>query len=398
LVNADKSSVARVENRTIGSEGTLPRRLIRYQLSDLLSSCSLEIDPHGDLISYEEYTAFGSTAYQAVRNTSEAVKYIRFMGKERDEESGFYYCNDRYFAPWLGRWTACDPSGLVDGPNLYVYAQNRPTTLIDPTGRKANEPAETATSEASKGRRSSKPAKPPTPEYIEFEKRVGTPEDPGGTKILTAEEKGSHLADVRTTEHFEAVKKVVNEAIIIATEHFRDKTTGELTAVHDEILAYALMELIKPMREKDLKNSQNLILRDADHYFAGRIQEWQILFPNSFVALTLQSSATVTYDMGKMISWKVSSWFEDDDDAAAKKSSGQTPSIFDTSEQPASPGGGWEFADLGMRHFVRDSAKSDEKVAPALLTETFEGEQKHFERELQRQIDAARFRGMMGYP
>ena len=32
----------------------------------------------------------------------------------------------RYYAPWLGRWVSCDPLGIVDGNNLYVYARNNP--------------------------------------------------------------------------------------------------------------------------------------------------------------------------------------------------------------------------------------------------------------------------------
>jgi uncharacterized protein RhaS with RHS repeats len=34
----------------------------------------------------------------------------------------------------LGRWISEDPSGFVDGPNLFSYVTNRPLTHIDPAG------------------------------------------------------------------------------------------------------------------------------------------------------------------------------------------------------------------------------------------------------------------------
>ncbi len=58
----------------------------------------------------------------------------RYTGKERDEETGLYYHGARYYAAWLGRWTAADPAGLVDGPNLYEYVTGDPILLMDPDG------------------------------------------------------------------------------------------------------------------------------------------------------------------------------------------------------------------------------------------------------------------------
>jgi uncharacterized protein RhaS with RHS repeats len=40
----------------------------------------------------------------------------------------------RYYAGWLGRWTAVDPAGLVDGVNLYMYCRGNPVRLVDPNG------------------------------------------------------------------------------------------------------------------------------------------------------------------------------------------------------------------------------------------------------------------------
>jgi hypothetical protein len=48
-----------------------------------------------------------------VHSQTETSKRYRYTGKERDEESGLYYHGARYYAPWLGRWTAIDPLQLL---------------------------------------------------------------------------------------------------------------------------------------------------------------------------------------------------------------------------------------------------------------------------------------------
>ncbi len=122
-----------VETRTAGSEPRVARRLVRYQLDNHLGSASLELDELAKLISYEEYTPYGSTSYQAVRSQTEAAKRYRFTGKERDEESGLYYHGARYYAPWLARWTACDP--VFDAGSCYAYVHDNPINRFDPDGR-----------------------------------------------------------------------------------------------------------------------------------------------------------------------------------------------------------------------------------------------------------------------
>jgi len=127
----DTQRVALVETRT---DVAVPERTIRYQHASHLGAAILELDHRAHIVSYEEYTPYGSTSYQATRSQTEASKRYRYNGRERDEESGLYYHGARYYAPWLARWTSCDPAGPVDGPNLYAFARNSPTTFRDPTG------------------------------------------------------------------------------------------------------------------------------------------------------------------------------------------------------------------------------------------------------------------------
>jgi RHS repeat-associated protein len=135
----DHRRIALVETKTQEAgapPGALPSTLTRYQLDNHLGSSSLELDEHGAVISYEEYYPYGSTSYQAGRSAAEvSLKRYRYTGKERDEETGLYYQGARYYAPWLGRWTSCDPAGMVDGPNPYRYGRNNPILYIDPNGK-----------------------------------------------------------------------------------------------------------------------------------------------------------------------------------------------------------------------------------------------------------------------
>jgi len=134
----DKQRIALVETRTVDSAGNAPAlpQLIRYQFGNHLGSASLELDDQSQIISYEEYTPYGSSSYQAIRRGVELnAKRYRYTGMERDEESGLNYHGARYYSPWLGRWTVCDPLCLEGGINLYVYVGGHPSRFADTAGR-----------------------------------------------------------------------------------------------------------------------------------------------------------------------------------------------------------------------------------------------------------------------
>ncbi|WP_051397877.1 SpvB/TcaC N-terminal domain-containing protein [Runella limosa] len=110
--------------------------LKRYQYSNHLGSASLELNETADIVSYEEYHPYGTTAYQ-VKNAAvrAAAKRYRYTGMERDEESGFSYHTARYYLPWLGRWASADPIGVGDGVNVYGYCKSNPVNYIDTNGK-----------------------------------------------------------------------------------------------------------------------------------------------------------------------------------------------------------------------------------------------------------------------
>ena len=127
--------LALVETRLQGSEPGIPARLIRYQFGHHLATVGLELNEQAQVVSYEEYTPFGSTSYQAGPGAVEvSQKRYRYTGMERDEESGFFYQSARYYVPWSGRWLSPDPIGISAGLNLYCYCGNEPIAHSDPSG------------------------------------------------------------------------------------------------------------------------------------------------------------------------------------------------------------------------------------------------------------------------
>src|SRR5262249_8238955 len=121
----------------------VPRQ--RYQLTNHLYSSSVELDDAAALISFEQYSPYGITVYQAGRSASEvASKRYRYTGKERDEETGFGYHQLRLYCPWLARWTSPDPQHLVDSVNLYLYVRAQPLLRIDESGGQSRHHSMTA--------------------------------------------------------------------------------------------------------------------------------------------------------------------------------------------------------------------------------------------------------------
>lgn len=138
--------IAMVETKTIesGSPIGTPVSRIRFQLGNHLGSAMLECDEDGLIISFEEYHPYGTSAYRSAASGVEvSARRYRYNGKERDDETGLYYYGARYYAAWLGRWTAADPLGIgADGPGLYNYTRGSPVTLVDPSGTSSEDVSE----------------------------------------------------------------------------------------------------------------------------------------------------------------------------------------------------------------------------------------------------------------
>ncbi|KAI0448402.1 65kDa B protein-domain-containing protein [Xylaria acuta] len=108
-------------------DSSTEQQVIRYQASQ-----HLELDDRSQVVSYEEYSPYGCSTYQA--RIKGAPRKYRFMQYQHDGESGLYLCSARYYAPWLGRWMSPDPLGTADGLNVYAYVSNDPVNFDDLEG------------------------------------------------------------------------------------------------------------------------------------------------------------------------------------------------------------------------------------------------------------------------
>jgi RHS repeat-associated protein len=126
----DRQRIALVRVGVAAPGETAP--VVQYHLGDHLRSSVVVLDDAGSLVRREDFTPYGETSFGGA-----PLKRYRFTGMERDEESGVAYHRARYYAPWLARWVSPDPSGPVDGCNLFHYARNNPIGWSDPSGRQA---------------------------------------------------------------------------------------------------------------------------------------------------------------------------------------------------------------------------------------------------------------------
>ncbi len=133
FVSDDTKRIAIIDTRTTPSPVEVT---IRYQYDNHLGSASLELDSTGAIISYEEYHPFGTSSYRAGRNETEtSLKRYRYVGKERDEETGLYYYGARYYAAWLCRFVSVDQLQFkYPHYTPYQYAGNKPISYIDLDG------------------------------------------------------------------------------------------------------------------------------------------------------------------------------------------------------------------------------------------------------------------------
>jgi RHS repeat-associated protein len=135
-VNDDHQRVALIETEHVPGNPAPTKRLVRYLSPDHLDSTQVETDDAGNVIAYEVFHPFGSSAYQATASAvGPPARRYRYTGMERDEESGLEYHGARYYAAWLGRWIAPDEHpDTLDG-NRFAYVKNNPMAYRDPNGR-----------------------------------------------------------------------------------------------------------------------------------------------------------------------------------------------------------------------------------------------------------------------
>ena len=109
--------------------------VVEYYHVDALGSVRAVTNAAGAEVRRHEYAPFGEELTTVIGAGS-----IRFVGKERDAETGLDYSMARFYAAKWGRFTTVDPGhvgGNIFDPqswNAYGYARNNPLRFVDPLG------------------------------------------------------------------------------------------------------------------------------------------------------------------------------------------------------------------------------------------------------------------------
>ena len=114
-----------------GSTGTPPSYY--WEASDPLGTGMVLVDESGNRVRHQVFTPFGGMHAETGANFR-----TFYAGHRRDEDSGMYYMQARWYDPGSGRFLSTDPmirTTLVpQSVNPYSYAENNPVNGVDPTG------------------------------------------------------------------------------------------------------------------------------------------------------------------------------------------------------------------------------------------------------------------------
>lgn len=100
----------------------------RWLMQDQLGSIIAVTDSDGNAIAINSYDEYGRPA---------ATNQGRFQytGQTWIAEATLYHYKARAYSPILGRFMQTDPIVYAGGMNLYAYAEDQPTSRLDPTGQ-----------------------------------------------------------------------------------------------------------------------------------------------------------------------------------------------------------------------------------------------------------------------
>jgi RHS repeat-associated protein len=104
-----------------------------YHHFDALGSTRQLTNAAGSVTDTVIYDAWGSV----VKRTGSTPIALQWLGEVQyyfELETGQFYVRERIYGPVVARWTAPDPSGFIDGANLYIYAANSSAVVTDPSG------------------------------------------------------------------------------------------------------------------------------------------------------------------------------------------------------------------------------------------------------------------------
>ena len=109
-----------------------PQGRYDWYFKDHLGSTRQMYDIDMNVVLSRDYYPYGEDMSVSGSETN----YL-FSGKEKDGGTDLYYFGARYYDAVIGKWLVMDPADQYFSP--YVYCNNNPLKLIDPTGTQAEE-------------------------------------------------------------------------------------------------------------------------------------------------------------------------------------------------------------------------------------------------------------------
>jgi RHS repeat-associated protein len=107
----------------------------RYFLYDAVGSARQLTGPGGAVTDTYVFRAFGVDAFHSGTTGALTCRFVGEAGYYFDSDPQTYYVRARHYDPVTGRWLSRDPIGFSIGyQNLYVYINNKPVNMIDPSG------------------------------------------------------------------------------------------------------------------------------------------------------------------------------------------------------------------------------------------------------------------------
>ena len=138
-VYAGGQQICTFETNSVLYGGTDTNRVGYYYHQDQLTSSSVLSDSSGNQNEVNAYYPFGRA--QTASPQAHFKLSRQFTGQIKDDETGLYYYNARYYDPELGRFIQADTMiPDLNNPqsyNRYSYVQNNPLRYTDPSGHLA---------------------------------------------------------------------------------------------------------------------------------------------------------------------------------------------------------------------------------------------------------------------
>jgi len=128
--------ILRDRDTTTPLDGTLNERL--YALQDSNWNVTTITNAIGGIQDRYEYEAYGTPIYVNANWDDQAISSVKweilFTGYQFDGSCQLYFIRHRVLHSGIGKWSARDILGYVDGYSLYEYAQCSPVNNIDAYG------------------------------------------------------------------------------------------------------------------------------------------------------------------------------------------------------------------------------------------------------------------------